>query len=195
MVGAREILSDIGYSEEQDNSAIQFPDYVKEPDKEKLHVIAAELLMAKLEAEGLQGKAMTRQLSSTGSESSISRQESNPGTPSNSQLQSTHGPSHDNHLTPAASHTGPVEFKTALLYTEPTMNNSPPVGRDPTASQGISPASHIPNTSSGEMKYSALANICISPTERFTPHPSLVGPYETAVPQPTMPRYIVEPIL
>lgn len=50
MVGARHILKDIGYSVEQDTS-MQFPDDVVEPDKEKLHVIAAELLMAKLDVE------------------------------------------------------------------------------------------------------------------------------------------------
>ena len=52
MVGARHILKDIGYSVEQDTS-MQFPDHVVEPDKERLHIIAAELLMAKLDVEDM----------------------------------------------------------------------------------------------------------------------------------------------
>ena len=52
MIGARDILEKMGYSETLP-TAIKFPDHVKEPDREKLRVIAAELLMGKLEAQGL----------------------------------------------------------------------------------------------------------------------------------------------
>ena len=48
MKGARKILEVIGYSV-MGTSSMQFPDSVMEPDKDKLHIIAAELLMAKLE--------------------------------------------------------------------------------------------------------------------------------------------------
>lgn len=79
MVGARDILVQIGYSETSP-SAMQFPESVKEPNKEKLHIIAAELLMAKLEAENLPYSSISRQssTSSTGT--------STPGTPNSSHL-------------------------------------------------------------------------------------------------------------
>ena len=50
MAGAREVLSMVGYSEMTPDS-IQFPASVEEPDTAKLRVLAAELLMAKLEVE------------------------------------------------------------------------------------------------------------------------------------------------
>ena len=52
MKGARKILEEIGYSV-METSSMQFPDSVMEPDKEKLHIIAAELLMAKLEVNDM----------------------------------------------------------------------------------------------------------------------------------------------
>ena len=42
----------MGYTELGGNS-LQFPEYVLEPEKPKLYIIAAELLMAKLEVEQL----------------------------------------------------------------------------------------------------------------------------------------------
>ena len=50
MIGARDILEKMGYSETLP-TAIKFPDHIKEPDRERLRVIAAELLMGKLEAQ------------------------------------------------------------------------------------------------------------------------------------------------
>ena len=50
MEGARDILAAIGYSEKTEN-AMQFPENVVQPDVCHLRVVAAELLMAKLEVE------------------------------------------------------------------------------------------------------------------------------------------------
>ena len=50
MVGALDVLKTIGYSV-QTSDSVQFPEHVHEPDKNKLYVMAAELLMAKLEVE------------------------------------------------------------------------------------------------------------------------------------------------
>ena len=50
MKGYEEILQTAGYTEKEDNS-LSFPDHVQEPDKAKVSVLAAELLMAKLEVE------------------------------------------------------------------------------------------------------------------------------------------------
>lgn len=50
MNGSTEILQTVGYTVAREN-AMCFPDDVEEPDKERLFVIAAELLMAKLEVE------------------------------------------------------------------------------------------------------------------------------------------------
>jgi hypothetical protein len=52
MKGHEDILRLIGYTELGENS-LQFPEYVLEPEKPKLYVMAAELLMAKLEVEQL----------------------------------------------------------------------------------------------------------------------------------------------
>ena len=52
MKGHKDILRQMGYTESEQNS-LQFPEYVLEPDKPKLYIIAAELLMAKLEVEQL----------------------------------------------------------------------------------------------------------------------------------------------
>lgn len=42
----------MGYTELGENS-LQFPEYVLEPEKPKLYIMAAELLMARLEVEQL----------------------------------------------------------------------------------------------------------------------------------------------
>ena len=52
MKGHKDILRQMGYTESEQNS-LQFPEYILEPDKPKLYVIVAELLMAKLEVEQL----------------------------------------------------------------------------------------------------------------------------------------------
>ena len=48
MKGHEEIIQIIGYTENK-GTALCFPDSVQEPDKARLCVLAAELLMAKLE--------------------------------------------------------------------------------------------------------------------------------------------------
>ena len=58
MIGARYILAEMGYSETLESS-IKFPDHVEEPNREKLKVIAAELLMANLEAADLRQAELT----------------------------------------------------------------------------------------------------------------------------------------
>lgn len=119
MVGARDILKDIGYSETQSPSAMQFPEHVKEPDKEKLHVIAAELLMAKLEAESLPNSPISRQSSTS---SSGSQQASNPGTPNSFQQQTSQGTQQNSHhIVPTTSHASHV--------TPPAITG--PMGADP----------------------------------------------------------------
>ena len=60
MKGAEEILRNAGYTEARENSMC-FPDSVEEPDKERLSVIAAELLMAKLEVEQLNSASPQQQ--------------------------------------------------------------------------------------------------------------------------------------
>ena len=58
MKGHEDILRQIGYTEMRGNS-LQFPEDVLEPDKRKLYIIAAELLMAKLEVEQLNDQAIS----------------------------------------------------------------------------------------------------------------------------------------
>ena len=50
MKGYEEILQIAGYTEKEGTS-IEFPEHIQEPDKTKLSILAAELLMAKLEVE------------------------------------------------------------------------------------------------------------------------------------------------
>ena len=137
MVGARQILEKIGYSDMQtDPTAMQFPDHVKEPDKNKLHVIAAELLMAKLEAELMHRRRMNHQTSEP--EVSINRQLSNPSTP-NSTL--SHGGvviSANNLSTPPARPTTVDENRTTLLYTDTPQQHS---GQQPLSHSGSGPPS------------------------------------------------------
>ena len=52
MRGHEDILRLMGYTELGENS-LQFPEYVLEPGKPKLYIMAAELLMAKIEVEQL----------------------------------------------------------------------------------------------------------------------------------------------
>ena len=63
MKGAEEILRNAGYTEARENSMC-FPDSVEEPDKERLSVIAAELLMAKLEVEQLKASPQQQRMPS-----------------------------------------------------------------------------------------------------------------------------------
>ena len=56
MKGHEEIIQTIGYTENK-GTALCFPDSVQEPDKARLCVLAAELLMAKLEVEDMKNAA------------------------------------------------------------------------------------------------------------------------------------------
>ena len=58
MKGHEDILRLMGYTELGGNS-LQFPEYVIEPDKPKLYIMAAELLMAKIEVEQLNEQTST----------------------------------------------------------------------------------------------------------------------------------------
>lgn len=60
MKGYEDILRTAGYTERDENS-LQFPDHVLEPDKTKLYVIAAELLMARLEVDQMNRAMQNRQ--------------------------------------------------------------------------------------------------------------------------------------
>ena len=60
MKGYEDILRTAGYTEKDENS-LQFPDHVQEPDKTKLYVIAAELLMARLEVDQMNRATQSRQ--------------------------------------------------------------------------------------------------------------------------------------
>ena len=152
MEGARRILKEIGYSEDK-TTAMQFPDSVEEPDKQKLHIIAAELLMAKLEVE--------EQMRNPNQ--SLSRQGSNPP----SQPSPTQQPrvshvtpvtSHGGHVTPVTSHGShmtPVGYpthepvKTAMMYNA----NVPP------ASNGVPPHS---TTSADQLQYQQQTSSAVS---------------------------------
>ena len=48
--GAREVIKLIGYSEER-GSSLEFPSHVSEPNKERLYLLMAELVMAKEEVD------------------------------------------------------------------------------------------------------------------------------------------------
>ena len=48
--GYDEILNKAGYTE-KNGTFLQFPKHIKEPDKARVSILAAELLMAKLEVE------------------------------------------------------------------------------------------------------------------------------------------------
>ena len=50
MMGCEEILQTAGYTEKE-GTHIEFPEHIQEPDKTKLTILAAELLMAKLQVE------------------------------------------------------------------------------------------------------------------------------------------------
>ena len=185
MVGARDILRIIGYSETHTETAMQFPDNVKEPDKEKLHVVAAELLMAKLEAEILQ------ESSNTAGQSSMSRQSSNSTTSSTNSgpqpvsPQQTHRSPQNSHLVPPSPHSAAADEEEVKLYTEVSMNGSP------THSHGLAPVvrqASIPTTTSSLYSLHHSSPHTVSPTKAFTPVP-VPHSYETV--HPTKPQYVV----
>lgn len=182
MVGARDILKIIGYSETHTESAMQFPESVKDPDKEKLHVIAAELLMAKLEAELLQ------ESSNIPVQRSISRQASNSTTASstNSGPQSMsphqiHRSPQNSHLVPRAPHTAaPPDEEEHKMYNEEehkmSMNGSTTVSN----SLGLAVEKAGFSTTSPLTSPNHSQPYPVMPTEAFTPVPR---PYETVKPQ------------
>jgi hypothetical protein len=60
MRGYEDILKTAGYTEKKEDS-LQFPESVQEPDKQKLYVIAAELLMARLEVDKMNPASQSQQ--------------------------------------------------------------------------------------------------------------------------------------
>ena len=56
MKGYEEVLQKIGYTEKE-GTTLSFPEDVHEPDKARLCVLAAELLMAKMEVEEINSEA------------------------------------------------------------------------------------------------------------------------------------------
>ena len=165
MVGARDILEKIGYSESLP-TAMQFPDSVKEPDREKLQVIAAELLMAKLEAEGAtegQPLVMTRQFSAT----SVGSQASTPSTPT----VGTEAPS----LSPSLPHRPSSQEHGSVTYTNPSAGSS-------FQSQGQTSLTQVGGVAeNGHMLGSPGQSLHPTPTVAFVPHPAIVGQYEQAM--------------
>ena len=179
MVGAREILQKIGYSETLE-SAMQFPDHVREPDKEKLKVIAAELLMAKLEAEALQGGQMpARQLSSP--QSSLSRQGSTPGTPTSGQRDlpspSPQRPPRQDLPSPSPQQAPREGLPSPSLHRPHNthLSHSQPSSGETTPSAGFQPPPGLAE-GSGDHFTPQLASVAHTkyptPTEPFSPHPS-----------------------
>ena len=63
MKGYEEILQTAGYTEKE-GTHIEFPEHIQEPDKIKLTILAAELLMAKLEVEWMNSVAVAHASSS-----------------------------------------------------------------------------------------------------------------------------------
>ena len=196
MVGARDILAHIGYSENQSDSAIQFPDSVKEPNKQKLHVIAAELLMAKLEAEELLNNPMTRQSSNPGSENSPSSTSSIPG----SQHQSlsprlSYRSSHDTHMIPVTSYSGDVTHNVGVAQgphpSELPVSQGLPQGT--AASHGITPYSggseytpgqqQFPTNSPADTQYPGTDSSQLHNVQPTAAKPIKVSQYETPIPQ------------
>ena len=66
MKGCEDILKTAGYTEKKEDS-LQFPESVQEPDKQKLYVIAAELLMARLEVDRMNPASQSHQQGGDGS--------------------------------------------------------------------------------------------------------------------------------
>ena len=60
MRGYEDILKTAGYTEKKEDS-LQFPESIQEPDKQKLYVIAAELLMARLEVDRMNPASQSQQ--------------------------------------------------------------------------------------------------------------------------------------
>lgn len=59
MKGYEEILQSAGYTVKE-GASLRFPEDVQEPDKEKLFVLAAELLIARVEVEQIKCAAVKR---------------------------------------------------------------------------------------------------------------------------------------
>ena len=66
MEGYEEILQIAGYTVKK-GTLLMFPDSVQEPDKAKLSVLAAELLMAKLDVEQMKRAAVKQKQETTDS--------------------------------------------------------------------------------------------------------------------------------
>ena len=166
MVGARRILTEIGYSEDK-STAMQFPDSVEEPDKPKLHIIAAELLMAKLEVEE-QMRIPNQSLSLQGSNPITPSQPSPTQQPRVSHVtmpgsQVTSVTSHGSRMTPV-SHAAHEPLNTSVMYDA----NVPP------ASNGVPPHS----TSADQYQYQHLSSLGSSGdsncgTASSSPHTSI----------------------
>ena len=60
MKGYEDILVKVGYTEREED-ILKFPEHVQEPDKTKLYVLAAELLMAKLEVDQMNNATQQQQ--------------------------------------------------------------------------------------------------------------------------------------
>ena len=73
MRGYEDILKTAGYTEKKEDS-LQFPENVQEPDKQKLYVIAAELLMARLEVDRMNPASRSQQFEGSPHQSSPSNQ-------------------------------------------------------------------------------------------------------------------------
>ena len=65
-----EILRTAGYTEKEEAS-IKFPEHIQEPDKTNLTILAAELLMAKLEVEQMNSVAVEQKQETTSSQNNI----------------------------------------------------------------------------------------------------------------------------
>ena len=92
MRGYEDILKTAGYTEKDENS-LQFPDSVQEPDKTKLYVIAAELLMARLEVEQMNSATQQQQWQQQEQQGdSLFFQQSSPRQQSRAQTAMVHNP-------------------------------------------------------------------------------------------------------
>ncbi len=120
MKGADEILRNAGYTEAREN-AMCFPDSVEEPNKESLAVIAAELLMAKLEVE---------EMSKTSPSSTTQQQmsdEQSLSVPSNDFSMSNHSMQSDTQLyQPQAPYNGQTNHPNYTNSGQPPYTVQPP---------------------------------------------------------------------
>ena len=60
MKGYEDILRMVGYLKKEENS-LQFPESIQEPNKQKLYIMAAELLMARLEVDRMNQLSQVQQ--------------------------------------------------------------------------------------------------------------------------------------